>query len=189
MCTMVYHCLPFTTVYHGCTMVLFHKGPLCGHLTGTHCTMQQNRKILIIIFTEWQMIFKSMHQCGKNQMAQYLAMAVQYFNYWSLLLNYRMPDTVTLVTFVCTYYISCIFSMVQNMRSIECGSHVNNTTLVANNTTLVFSCWPQGSATATWNGGKWIGMKNFNKKLLKCEKIIHGTIPWYGTIVYHGTVP
>ena len=118
-------------------------------------------KKLIIIFTEWH-IFKSMHQCGKNQMAQYLAMAVQYFNYWSLLLDYRMPDTVTVVTFVHTS-VSCIISMVQNMRSTECGSHVNNTT-------LVFSCWPQSSANAAWNGGKWIGMKIFNKKLLKCEK-------------------
>ena len=78
----VYHGIPlFTMVYHGCTMVPFHKGPLCGHLTGTHCTMQLNRRKKLIIFIKLQMIFKNMHQCGKNQMAQYLAMAVQSFNY------------------------------------------------------------------------------------------------------------
>ena len=97
MCTMVYHCLPwYTTVHHGIplfTMVyhvvpwyLFIRERIVVILLGLVAQYNKTEeKILIIIFTEWQMMFKSMHQCSKNQMQQYLAMAVQYFNYWSSL--------------------------------------------------------------------------------------------------------
>ena len=49
-------------------------------------------------------------------------------------------DTVALVTFAYTFT-SYIYAMVQNVRSTECGFHINNTT-------LVFSCWLHGLATA-----------------------------------------
>ena len=38
--TTVYHGIPlFTMVYHGCTVIPFHKGAHFGHLTGTRCTI------------------------------------------------------------------------------------------------------------------------------------------------------
>ena len=104
MCTMVYHCLPwYTTVHHGIPLftMIYHCSPWYTMVVPWYLFIRERivvislglvaqynkteEKILIIIFTEWQMMFKSMHQCSKNQMAQYLAMAVQYFNYWSSL--------------------------------------------------------------------------------------------------------
>ena len=104
MCTMVYHCLPwYTTIHHGIPLftMVYHCSPWytmvvpwylfireCIVVTSLGLVAQYNKteeKILIIIFTEWKMMFKSMHQCSENQMAQYLATAVQYFNYWSSL--------------------------------------------------------------------------------------------------------
>ena len=82
--TMVYHCSPWYTMV--VPWYLFIRERIVVISLGLVAQYNKTEeKILIIIFTEWQLMFKSMHQSSKNQMAQYLAMAVQYFNYWSSL--------------------------------------------------------------------------------------------------------
>ena len=175
--TMVYHCLPwYTTVHHGIPLftMVYHCSPWYTMVVPWYLFIRKRivvislglvaqynkteEKILIIIFTEWQMMFKSMYQCSKNQMAQYLAMAVQYFNYWSSL-NARHCN----FSHFCLYIYIIYLWYGPNATSKECGFHINNTT-------LVFSCWLHGLATDAWNGWMWIGMKIFNKKVLNCEK-------------------
>ena len=51
------------------------------------------------------MMFKSMHQCSKNQMAQYLAMAVQYFQLLKLTECGFHINTTTLVVSFCLYMV------------------------------------------------------------------------------------
>ena len=152
--TMVYHCSPWYTMV--ITWYLFIRE--CIVVISLGLIAQYNKteeKILIIIFTEWQMMFKSMHQCSKNQMAQYLATAVQYFNYWSSL-NARHCN----FSHLCLY----IYIIIHLCHGAKWKKHMND------NTTLVLSCWLHGLATAAWNGWMWIGMKIFNKKVLNCEK-------------------
>ena len=122
-----YHCLLsmvvpwYTMVYHDCTMALFIRYRLRSSHWNTlrNATKQKKNKTKIIIFIELQMIFKSMHQCDKNQMAQYLTVVVQFYNYWSLL-NARHWN----FSQFCPHIISYISSMMQNMTSTKCGSHV-----------------------------------------------------------------